>query len=99
MTAFCCSPWGRPPACGGLSGRLGRLAQGAGSLLPGAALILLPKCPLCLAAWIAAGAGVALPAAVIATIRPSLTIVCILSALLLVRRAISRFRLRLSANR
>ena len=87
MTGRCCTG-GRP------SRRLARrLSEGAASLLPGAVLALLPKCPLCLVAWIAACTGVALPTMVASSVRPSLLIACVLPASLLVRRAIRRFRL------
>ena len=46
MTAQCCTG-------GGPSRRLARRLSGAAaSILPGAVLMLLPKCPLCLAAWL-----------------------------------------------
>ena len=86
MTGRCCTG-GRP------SRRLVRRLSGAAtSLLPGAVLVLLPKCPLCLAAWIAACTGVALPTVVASSVRPSLVIASVLSASLLVRRAMGRFR-------
>ena len=87
MTSRCCA--------GGRSSlrRLAlRLSKGAASLVPGAVLALLPKCPLCLAAWIAASTGVGVPLMVAGSIRPVLVIACVLSAALLVRRAILRFR-------
>ena len=57
MTAQCCTG-GRP------SRRLARrLSAAAASILPGAALLLLPKCPLCVAAWLTLATGVAVPAA------------------------------------
>jgi hypothetical protein len=87
MTGRCCT--GMRP-----SRRLARrLSGGAASLLPGTGLVLLPKCPLCLAAWITACTGVALPTMVSSSIRPFLVIACVLSASLLIWRAIGRFRL------
>ncbi len=63
MTARCCTG-------GGPSRRLARRLSGAaGSLLPGAMLVLLPKCPLCLAAWLTVVTGVAVPAVAAARIR------------------------------
>jgi hypothetical protein len=61
-------------------------------VLPGAALFLLPKCPLCIAAWVAAGTGIALPMAVAGSVRPVLGIACVISAGLVARSAIARFR-------
>ena len=44
--------------------RLARLT-GAGSVLPGAALLLLPKCPLCVALWLTAATGIGISAAAV----------------------------------
>ena len=44
-------------------------AGAAASILPGAVLLLLPKCPLCLAAWLTAVTGIGFPAAAAAGIR------------------------------
>ena len=44
-------------------------AGAAASILPGAVLLLLPKCPLCLAAWLTAATGIGFPAAAAAGIR------------------------------
>lgn len=63
MTGHCCT--GEGP-----SRRLARRFSGiAGSILPGTALVLLPKCPLCLAAWLTAVTGIGVPVAMAARVR------------------------------
>ena len=62
----------KPQCCTGEvpSGRLARrLSAGAASLLPGAVVVLLPKCPLCLAAWLTVISGTAVSAAGAARLR------------------------------
>jgi len=58
--------------------------------------LLLPKCPLCVAAWIAAGTGVAVPAALAGAIRPGLGIACalLLGGIVLMRRSKTRRAIR-----
>jgi hypothetical protein len=75
-----------------------RSLKGVASLAPGAFLVLLPKCPLCVAAWIAAGTGITLPAVLAGGIRPALAIACAGSILLLARRASGRLRSILSPD-
>jgi len=63
MTGRCCTGEGS-------SRRLvRRLSGAAGSLLPGAALMLLPKCPLCLAAWLTVATGLGVSAGAAARVR------------------------------
>ncbi|HEY2012485.1 MAG TPA: hypothetical protein VGH38_03240 [Bryobacteraceae bacterium] len=70
MTGQCCA------------GRLGgvsptprfALSRVAASILPGAMLVLLPKCPLCLAAWLTLATGVGFSAAGAAWVRGMLVV-------------------------
>jgi|tagenome__1003787_1003787.scaffolds.fasta_scaffold20174585_2 hypothetical protein len=50
MNAQCCVNRTRPRF-------FGRVSKITGALVPGAALLLLPKCPLCLAAWLTVATG------------------------------------------
>lgn len=49
----------------------------AGWLIPGALLALLPKCPLCLAAWLSVVLGLGVSAGVARLLHGTLTILCI----------------------
>jgi hypothetical protein len=52
-----------------------RLSGAAASLLPGAVLVLLPKCPLCLAAWLTVISGTAVSAVAAARLRGLIVVV------------------------
>lgn len=68
MTGQCC-------VGGPASRRLARrLSRAAASILPGAVLVLLPKCPLCLAAWLTVATGVGFSAAGAAWVRGMLVV-------------------------
>uniref|UniRef100_Q01N71 Uncharacterized protein n=1 Tax=Solibacter usitatus (strain Ellin6076) TaxID=234267 RepID=Q01N71_SOLUE len=69
MTGQCCTGGGRRR-------RLARrCVSAAASVLPGAALVLLPKCPLCVAAWLTVITGIGVPVAAAGHVR-ELIVVC-----------------------
>jgi hypothetical protein len=78
MIAPCCTG-------GGPSSR--RLARAAASLLPGAALMLLPKCPLCFAAWLGL-AGIGVSAAAAAWVRGLIVVFWVVAVALVAARII-----------
>lgn len=69
----------------------GRCCAAAGSVLPGAALALVPKCPLCLAAWLAAS-GIGISAAAASELRLALIGLCLAASLYCGVRSLRRGR-------
>jgi hypothetical protein len=67
MTEQCC-------VAGPASRRLARWLSAPAAILPGAVLVLLPKCPLCLAAWLTVVTGVGFSAAGAAWVRGTLVV-------------------------
>ncbi len=90
MTGHCC--------VGGQESRrlTPRLSRGAASILPGAALALLPKCPMCIAAWLTAATGLGFSAAGVSWVRGVLLVLSVAAVLI---AAISAVRPRFHADR
>jgi hypothetical protein len=69
-----------------------RSGEIAGWIVPGAILALLPKCPMCLAAYLMMATGISISVAAAVSLRAFLIVVCVISLVLLGRQHIRNLR-------
>ena len=63
----------------------------AGWVVPGALLVMIPKCPVCLAAYVALATGIGLSLPTAAALRTTLLILCVSALAFLAARKLRRF--------
>lgn len=65
--------------------------NGAGWVVPGVMLLLMPKCPLCLAAWSSLLFGIGLSASVATALHTALIVLCLAAIFLFIIRQLLLF--------
>jgi len=91
MNAHCCrtAVVGRHDV-GRLTSRWRRGSKIAGWLVPGATLALLPKCPACVAAYLALATGIGISPSTAAQLRTLLLALCVASLVFIAARRVRR---------
>jgi len=67
-----------------------RFLAAAGYVVPAAVMALLPKCPACIVAYLAVGAGIGVTMSTAATLRTMLLILCVASLVFITARRVRR---------
>lgn len=92
MKSPCCRTAAQSPdGVGPPLSRWRRGAEIAGWIIPGATLALLPKCPACVAAYVALATGLGLSLSTAAQLRTSVAALCIASLGFVAARRFRRF--------
>ncbi|HSS47842.1 MAG TPA: hypothetical protein VLX28_02740 [Thermoanaerobaculia bacterium] len=82
-TPGCCEAASKPS-------RTRRSLDAAGYVVPSAILVLLPKCPACIAAYLAMGAGIGVTVSTAVTLRAMLLVLCVACLAVLAARHLWR---------